>query len=220
MLMACLIFVIFGCQKGEELSIIEATPTTIGEEGSYKCVGCLNDPGTFVNPASMVDVCSISNVSIYDALCMGENNPYAIELFLSAPIGGATLRFKRNNDFNGINLSAASVKWRIDTGTSTNTANNTSWTGWSSWSDCGNHTFDVNVNKQYKVALEMKNISDHLLIDSEFCFEFDDDNEAVYCGTNIPLEMDCVGNYDPPVSTGLDNDDTGGLGGTMAVIMP
>jgi len=216
--MVCLIFVVFGCKKGENLSMIEATPVSVGEEGSAKCLGCPmgENPSVIISSANPIAVCSITDVSETYSECMGEDVPYGIALLIDLGGSLATLRFHRNDDFNGSNsLSAASVKWKIGILPVDVVPPSIMW---SSWSDCGNHSFSINAYDQYNVELEVKDMLNHNVVTSQFCFELNGFNQAVYCGTNNPLEMECTEGSNSPTTRGLD--DPGGTGGTMTIILP
>lgn len=198
MLMACLIFVIVGCQKGEDLSIIEATPTVTGEEGSYKGLG------SFAN--TPMYMCSIEDLD--DPSCMGDNDKYAVNIWVSN--NTVELSLERNPNYIGNNTADLGVLWQID-----NSPN---------WSSCGYSSTTVGIGAT-QVSLRAYNAYGSLVVSSDFCFYLDGNDNAVNCANGNLFDV-CSGSGGMPGNGGNGGNgnssggNNGGLGGTMTLILP
>lgn len=199
MLMACLIFVIVGCQKGEDLSIIEATPTTVGEEGSYKGAGNFSNTPMYM--------CTINNID--DPSCMGPNDKYAINLWVASD-NTLELNLERNPNYTGNNSSDLGVLWQIDNSTN--------------WHSCGYSSTTVGIGAT-QVKLRAYNAYGSLVVSSDFCFYLDADDNPIDCANGSLLEVCNTGGLPGNGSTGGSGNGNntggnGGVGGTMTIIMP
>lgn len=204
--MVCLILVAFGCQKGEELSIIEeTTTTTVSEDGSYKgCPSCPT-PSLYANPSLILleDQCPIPFADEEDAACIAEDNPYMMEIFISNGNLGI-FSLKRNPFYEGLTLTQGAIRWRMKNG---------SWS-----SDCGSsYVFDdgVAINSNYLVELEVKNIMDVVVINTSLCFNVDENQIIRNCETQEIINFECNIPSDLPAPQQLPNDP----GGTLAIIL-
>ena len=200
--MVFLILAAFGCQK-EELSTIEATPTTVGEDGSYKGCPLCPVPSLFANPTLLLPDghCSIPFTSEDNAACIAEDNPYMIELFISNGNLGI-FSFKRNPFYAGVTLAQGSVRWQMK-----NDGN---------WSDCGSYVFDdFTINSDYLIELEVRNGINAVVASTSFCFNIDENNVVKNCATNEVLNFTCEADPGTPQVQDLPSDP----GGTMAIIL-
>lgn len=208
--MVCLILVAFGCQKEEELSIIEQTPTTLNEDGSNKCIPCpiVATLGASVSPTFLGNeesYCSIPFAAEEDAACIAESHPYMLELFISNGSLGI-FSIKRNPFHPGLTLTQGTIRWKMKNG---------SWS-----SDCSSSYVleDVVTNSDYLIELEVTNTQGVVMIGTSLCFNVDENQVIRNCATHEIINFTCdipIDATDIPVAMDLPSDP----GGAFAIIL-